>query len=47
MFTIKQLCTLLDIPEKNGWQGRVGISKAKLARALVLKWRVSDETKNR
>lgn len=47
MFTIKQLCTLLNIPEKNGWQGRVGISKTKLARALVLKWRVSDETKNR
>ena len=47
MFTIKQLCTLLNIPEKNGWQGRVGISKKKLARAMVLKWRVSDETNNR
>ena len=44
MFTIKQLCTLLNIPEKNVWQGRVGISKTKLARALVLKWRVSDES---
>lgn len=42
MFTIKQLCTLLNIPEKNGWQGRVGISKTKLARALVLKWKVEN-----
>ena len=47
MFTIKQLCTLLNIPEKDGWQNRVGISKTKLARALVLKWRVTDETNNR
>ena len=47
MFTIKQLCTLLNIPDGTGWQHRVGISKAKLARALVLKWRVSDETNNR
>ena len=47
MFTIKQLCTLLNIPENNSWQNRVGISKTKLARALVLKWRVSDEINNR
>ena len=47
MFTIKQLCTLLNIPDGTGWQHRVGISKTKLARALVLKWRVSDETNNR
>jgi hypothetical protein len=43
MFTIKQLCTLLNIPENDSWQNRVGISKAKLARALVLKWKVEKE----
>ncbi len=47
MFTIKQLCTLLNIPDGTEWQHRVGISKTKLARALVLKWRASDETNNR
>ena len=46
MFTIKQLCTLLNIPDGTGWQNRVGISKTKLARALVLKWKVSDEIDN-
>lgn len=40
MFTIKQLCILLNIPINDSWQNRVGISKAKLARALVLKWKV-------
>jgi hypothetical protein len=41
MFTIKQFCTLLNIPENEGkWQNRIGISKTKLARALVLKWKV-------
>jgi len=43
MFTIKQLCTLLNIPDGTGWQNRVGISKTKLARALVLKWKVEKE----
>lgn len=43
MFTIKQLCTLLNIPDGTGWQHRVGISKTKLARALVLKWKVERE----
>ena len=43
MFTIKQLCTLLNIPDGTGWQHRVGISKTKLARALVLKWKVEKE----
>mgnify|MGYP003632112279 CR=1 FL=1 len=42
MFTIKQLCTILDIPHGTGWQNRVGISKTKLVRALVLKWEVED-----
>lgn len=42
MFTIKQLCTLLNIPENDSWQNRVGISKAKLARTLVLKWKVEN-----
>ena len=42
MFTIKQLCILLNIPKKESWQHRVGISKAKLARALVLKWKVEN-----
>ena len=42
MFTIAQLCTLLNIPKKTSWQNRVGISKAKLARALVLKWKVEN-----
>jgi len=43
MFTIKQLCTLLNIPDGTGWQNRVGISKTKLVRALVLKWKVEKE----
>jgi hypothetical protein len=42
MFTIKQLCTIMDIPHETGWQNRVGISKTKLVRALVLKWEVED-----
>tara|TARA_R100000479_G_scaffold149788_1_gene85371 strand:+ start:155 stop:367 length:213 start_codon:yes stop_codon:yes gene_type:complete len=42
MFTIRQLCTLLNIPKNTSWQSRVGISKAKLARALVLKWKVEN-----
>ena len=46
MFTIKQLCTLLNIPKNQSWQNRIGISKTKLARALVLKWKVSDEIDN-
>lgn len=36
MFTKKQFCTLLDIPENN----TIGIGKTKLAKALVLKWKV-------
>tara|TARA_R100000781_G_C4065534_1_gene122628 strand:- start:545 stop:724 length:180 start_codon:yes stop_codon:yes gene_type:complete len=40
MFTIKQLCTLLNIPKNQSWQNRIGISKTKLAKALVLKWKV-------
>ena len=41
MFTKKQLCLLLGNPvsEKDF---PIGISKAKLARALVLKWKVEN-----
>lgn len=41
MFTKEQLCLLLGSPVKKR-DFPIGISKAKLARALVLKWKVEN-----